>query len=57
LTKLLAEREAVLVIVDGKADQIHAASRTRLTGLIMDVLLLESLGRASEGQPAATVRQ
>ena len=57
LTKLLSERDAVLVVVDGKADQIHAASRTRLTGLIMDVLLLESLGRASEEQPAATVRQ
>ena len=45
LTKLLAERDAVLVVVDGKADQIHAASRTRLTGLIMDVMLLESLSR------------
>jgi hypothetical protein len=44
LTKLLAEREAVLVVVDGKTDQIHAASRTRLTGVIMDVMLLESLG-------------
>ena len=55
LTKLLAEREAVLVIVDGKADQIHAASRTRLTGLIMDVMLLESLDRASGERPSATV--
>ena len=43
VTKLLAERDAVLVVVDGKADQIRAASRTRLTGLIMDVMLLESL--------------
>jgi hypothetical protein len=57
LTKLLGEREAVLVVVDGKADLIHAASRTRLTGLIMDVMLLESLGRASGEQPAVTVRQ
>ena len=55
LTKLLGEREAVLVVVDGKADQIHAASRTRLTGLVMDVMLFESLGRASEGLPSATV--
>jgi hypothetical protein len=54
LTKLLAEREAVLVVVDGKADQIHAASRTRLTGLIMDVMLLESLDRASGERPSAT---
>ena len=55
LTKLLGEREAVLVVVDGKADQIHAASRTRLTGLIMDVMLLESLNLAPGEQPAATV--
>ncbi|MCU0251299.1 MAG: FecR domain-containing protein [Vicinamibacterales bacterium] len=45
LTKLLGEREAVLVVVDGKADQIRAASRTRLTGLIMDVMLLEGVSR------------
>jgi len=45
LTKLLGEREAVLVVVDGKADQIHAASRTRLTGVIMDVMLLEGVSR------------
>jgi hypothetical protein len=57
LTKLLAERDAVLVVVGGKADQIHAASRTRLTGLIMDVMLLESLSGAPGEQPAATVRQ
>ena len=43
MTRLLAERDAVLVVVNGQADQIHAASRTRLTGLIMDVMLLESL--------------
>ena len=45
LTKLLGERKAVLVVVDGKADQIHAASRTRLTGLIMDAMLLEGVSR------------
>ena len=42
LTKLLAERDPVLVVFDGTAEQIHAASRTRLSGLIMDVMLLES---------------
>jgi hypothetical protein len=45
LTKLLAERDPVLVVFDGTAEQIHAASRTRLSGLIMDVMLLESLSR------------
>jgi len=33
------------VVFDGTAEQIHAASRTRLSGLIMDVMLLESLSR------------
>jgi hypothetical protein len=48
LTKLLAERDPVLVVFDGAAEQIHAASRTRLSGLIMDVMLLESLGGQAE---------
>ena len=52
LTKLLAERDPVLVVFDGGADEIHAASRTRLTGVIMDVLLLESLG-GQDGKQAA----
>ena len=48
VTKLLAERDPVLVVFDGKPDQIHAASRTRLPGLILDVMLLESLSRTRE---------
>jgi len=48
LTKLLAERDPVLVVFDGTAEQIHAASRTRVSGLIMDVMLLESLGGQAE---------
>jgi hypothetical protein len=44
LTKLLAGRDPVLVVFDGTAEQIHTASRTRLSGLIMDVMLLQSLG-------------
>jgi hypothetical protein len=51
LTKLLAERDPVLVVFDGTAERIHAASRTRLSGLIMDVMLLESLNRTREGLP------
>jgi hypothetical protein len=45
LTRLLAERNPVLVVFDGTAEQIHAASRTRLSGLIMDAMLLESLSQ------------
>ena len=56
LTDLLNERDPVLVVFDGSADQIQAASRTRLSGVIMDAMLLESASRAFTGpQPAADV--
>jgi hypothetical protein len=45
LAKLLAERDPVLVVFDGKTDQIHAASRARIPGLILDAMLLENLKR------------
>ena len=45
LTGLLAERDPVLVVFDGKPEQIHVASRTRLSGAIIDAMMLESLGR------------
>jgi len=45
ITKLLAERDPVLVVFDGSTEQIHAASRTRLSGVMMDVMLLQGLGR------------
>jgi ferric-dicitrate binding protein FerR (iron transport regulator) len=40
---LLAERDPVLVVFDGKPELIHAASRARLPGLILDVMMLENL--------------
>jgi hypothetical protein len=43
------------VVFDGSAERIHAASRTRISGLIMDLMLMESLGRAIEGQSPGTV--
>ena len=45
LAELLAGRDPILVVFDGTTEQIHAASRTRLSGLIVDVMLLESLSR------------
>jgi hypothetical protein len=45
VAKLLSQRDPVLVVFDGKPDQIHAASRARLPGLILDVMLVENLGR------------
>ena len=48
--ELMAGRDPVLVVFDGTPEQIHAASRTRITGLIMDAMVIESLGRATAGQ-------
>ncbi|MBM3811957.1 MAG: hypothetical protein FJW20_10030 [Acidimicrobiia bacterium] len=39
LKNLLANREPTLVVFDGETERIHAASRTRLTSLIMDLML------------------
>ena len=48
--ELVAGSDPILVMFDGTTEQIHAASRTRITGLIMDAMLIESLGRATAGQ-------
>jgi len=50
LGELMAGRDPILVVFDGTPEQIHAASRTRISGLIMDVMLIESLSRATLGQ-------
>jgi ferric-dicitrate binding protein FerR (iron transport regulator) len=49
ITELVASRDPILVVFDGTPEQIHAASRTRITGLIMDVMLLDSLNRRTAG--------
>ena len=55
LSALVASRDPILVVFDGTPEQIHAASRTRISGLIMDVMLLQSLGRANLGQQTDAV--
>jgi hypothetical protein len=52
LQKLIAERDPILIVFSGTTEQIHAASRTRLTGLILDVMMLESLSRTQGAQAA-----
>jgi hypothetical protein len=42
---LLAEHDPVLVVFDGKPEQIHLASRTRLSSAIIDAMMLQSLSR------------
>jgi hypothetical protein len=41
--------EPILVVFDGTPEQIRAASRTRISGVIMNLMLLESLGRGAPG--------
>jgi hypothetical protein len=43
---LLAERDPVLIVFDGHPERIHVASRTALSGAIIDAMMLENLGRA-----------
>jgi hypothetical protein len=43
VASLLSARDPVLLVVDGKADQVHLSSRTRLSGVMIDAMLLGSL--------------
>jgi hypothetical protein len=42
-TSLLGGRDPVLMVVDGKPEQIHLASRTRVSSVAIDAMLLGSL--------------
>lgn len=53
---LLAERDPMLVVFDGRPEEIHVASRTRLSGVIIDAMMLENLGKALTPQ-TGTPRQ
>jgi hypothetical protein len=45
-------------VFDGTPEQIRAASRTRISGLIMSLMLIESFGQATlVQQPDAVPRQ
>lgn len=58
LAKVLADRDPVLAVFDARPGQIHAASRTRVTGLILDAMLFETLtARMSTPAPSARVSQ
>jgi hypothetical protein len=45
LRELVAGRDPILVMFDGTPEQIHASSRTRVTGLILDAMLVERLSK------------
>ena len=56
LNEIVAGGDPILVVFDGTPEQIHAASRTRISGLIMHVMLIDSLGRATLGQTSDVAR-
>jgi hypothetical protein len=45
IQKLMAERDPILAVFNASLEQISAVSRTRLSGLIMDLLLLQGMGQ------------
>ena len=51
---VLAERDPVLVVFDGQPEQIHVASRTALSGAIIDAMMLENLGRTLTSPQSGT---
>jgi FecR protein/Putative zinc-finger len=55
LSDLVSGHDPILVVFDGTPERIHAASRTRISGLIMDLMLIENLGRATLGQQSDSV--
>ncbi|HEX6161757.1 MAG TPA: FecR domain-containing protein [Vicinamibacterales bacterium] len=53
LGELMARRNPILVVFDGSAERIRAVSRARISGLMMDLMLIESLGGVIRDQPGA----
>jgi hypothetical protein len=53
LRSLIMEQDPILIAFSATEEQIRAASRTRLSRLIMDMMLLRGLGKTqAETQPA-----
>ncbi len=52
VARLLEGRDPVLVVFDGKPDLIHAASRTRLLGVILDAMVIGSAERDADAAVA-----
>jgi hypothetical protein len=46
--ELIAGRDPILVVFNGSPEEIHAGSRARISGMIMDLMLMKSLSEAVE---------
>jgi hypothetical protein len=54
---VIDDHDPVLIVVDAKPEQIHVASRTRLSGAIIDAMMLENLGRTITATQSSATRQ
>jgi hypothetical protein len=48
LQNLAGSREPALIVVNGEMERIHAASRTRLTSLVLDLMLVHGVDGHTE---------
>jgi hypothetical protein len=57
LRSLLESRDPVLIVVNGEMERIRAASRTRLTSLVLDLMLASGTGHAQHTHTNGTTIQ
>ncbi|MBN2321420.1 MAG: FecR domain-containing protein [Acidobacteria bacterium] len=55
IRELITERDPILVVFDAAAEQIRAASRTRLSSVFMDLMLFQGLGKTIVEQQQTTM--
>ena len=55
--KLLSERNPILLVLNGTTEQIHAASRIRLSEWLVNLMLLNSLSDSTSGSMPALLSQ
>ena len=55
LKTLMENRDPLLIILDGERERIRAASRSRLTSLILDAMLMQGAGEAGQSGERRTV--
>jgi len=53
IRNLISERDPILVAFSATTEQIRASSRTRISGLIMDIMLLQGMSQLGRQPQAA----
>jgi hypothetical protein len=55
IQKLISEQDPVLVMFSGTMEQIRAVSRTRLSGMVMNLILMQGMDRAHAASNASSL--